>query len=444
MDQNPDHVCHVCSEILDQNPDHICHVCSEILDQTRVSDQILYRHMEKTGDDLSILGYGCMRFPQKNNKIDVERTKKQILFAIENGINYLDTAYIYSGSETVLGKILAGGYRDRVKLATKMPIPTILSRADMEIVFQTQLERLQTNRIDYYLIHNIIHFEEWERLKQIGILEFIRKKKENKQIINIGFSFHGNLQTFKQIIDDYEWDFCQIQYNYLDENFQAGTAGLEYAASKGLGIVVMEPLRGGTLAEGFAPEIQRILDDFEIKRSPAEWGLRFVWNRPEVSVVLSGMNEEAHILENIRIASNARPNTLTAEELKMISSVKDKIREKIKVECTGCSYCMPCPFGVDIPQCFAYYNNAYMYGGITPKIAYLMGTGGYEMPPSKASLCQECGICETKCPQNIPIRKELKSVAKEMEKWHWRGIVRLLRWKMYRKGGGQNLRNMNR
>ncbi len=392
-----------------------------------------YRTMPMTGDKLSVLGYGCMRFPTKNAVIDEAKTEKQVILAIEQGVNYFDTAYIYPNSERVLGKILAKGYREMVKIATKLPIPIVKTTEDINRIFSEQLNRLQTHYIDYYLIHNINTFEEWEKLKTLGIENFIEDERNKGRIINIGFSFHGNLSVFKQIADDYSWDFCQIQYNYMDENYQAGTEGLKYAHGKGLGIIVMEPLRGGTLVGKMPPGAKKVIESHNPKRSPADWGLRWVLNHPEVTLLLSGMNEEEHIRENIRVASEALPNSLTDRDLQMIDKVKDEFKRKIKVPCTGCAYCLPCPQGVDIPFSFSMYNGKSMFGGIFPIYQYLSATGGAKGRLSRASLCKSCGVCERHCPQHLPISKHLKEVASDMEKPHYKFLISLIHRFVYRK-----------
>lgn len=379
---------------------------------------MLYREMGKTGDKLSILGYGCMRFPHKNGKIDEERTERQIIQAIEQGVNYFDSAYIYHGGrgESILGDILAKGYRDRVRIATKLPPYMVHSLKDMENILETQLKKLRTDHIDYYLIHAINDLNGWNRLKELGVLEFIDKVKKDGKIINLGFSFHGDKDEFKAIVDDYPWDFCQIQYNYIDENFQAGREGLEYAASKGLGVVIMEPLRGGSLVGRMPREIQKIWDAAEIKRTPVDWALRWLWNHPAVTVVLSGMNEEAHIDENARIASEVYPDTLNMEELNLYDKVKKEYSRLMKVGCTGCSYCMPCPAGVDIPFCFSYYNGKHLFKLKHAQWQYIAFAGALTGGrPSYASLCRKCGKCEKVCPQHIPIREKLSEVTDDME-----------------------------
>lgn len=388
-----------------------------------------YRTMNKTGDNLSILGYGCMRFPTKGVMApDEERIEKQVIRAIDKGVNYFDTAYTYPNSESILGNILAKGYRNKVKLATKLPLMLVHTKEDIDRLFAEQLKRLQTDHIDYYLMHGINTFEDWVKLKECGIESFIQNEQSKGRIINIGFSFHGNIAAFKKVIDDYPWDFCQIQYNYVDENFQAGTEGLHYAHERGLGIIVMEPLRGGTLIGKMTPAAQKIMDRVEPKQSPAELALRWVWNHPEVNVVLSGMNVEEHIEENIRVASTATPGSLSQSELHALNNIRLEFERNIKVNCTGCSYCMPCPFGVDIPYCFAMYNSKSMFGGLPPVFHYLSGTSGSKSSSgtvSRASQCQNCGACEKRCPQHIPIRKHLKDVSSTMETWYYKRLNRI-------------------
>ncbi len=380
---------------------------------------MLYRKMPKSGDELSVLGYGCMRFPEKGGKIDEERAAVQLRMAIDAGVNYLDTAMPYhmGASEPFLGKVLADGYRDRVKIATKLPHWQVREAGDIRRLFRTQLDNLRTDRIDYYLLHSIDD-RSWKKLKEFGIISFIQEEKRAGRIINIGFSFHSSLEAFKFILDDFEWDFCQIQYNYLDEESQAGTAGLEYAASKGLGIIVMEPLRGGSLAGDMPPAIEEIMNRAPVKRPAVEWALRWIWNRPEVTLILSGMNEEEHIEENLRIAGEALPESLLPEELEIVGQVEAKYRELMKVGCTGCRYCMPCPSGVNIPTSFELYNTRHMWGNKQGTFIFYMlmvGQGMSGKKPQYASLCTQCGKCEKACPQDIAIADRLKDVAREFE-----------------------------
>lgn len=379
-----------------------------------------YRTMPKNGDKLSALGFGCMRLPMTDGKIDEQRAVSQIRKSIEDGINYLDTAWPYHNgeSEPLLGKALKDGYREKVKIATKLPTWLVTSREDMDKFLNAQLERLGTDHIDYYLVHGLSG-DSWDNISALGVMEFLDKAVEDGRIINAGFSFHGESEDFKRIVDAYPWVFCQIQYNYLDEHFQAGTSGLEYAASKDIGVIIMEPLRGGCLGLAEAPkEVAEIWGRSEVKRTPVEWALRWVWNHPEVTVVLSGMNNEDHISENMRIASEAEPESLTADELALIKQAADKYRELMQVGCTGCGYCMPCPAGVIIPSCFDYFNRMHMFGDEKEaKRLYNIFAGGTvtQRGSGLASQCVGCGECLTKCPQKIKIPDMLERVAREME-----------------------------
>ena len=382
---------------------------------------MLYRTVPKTGDRLSILGFGCMRFPSKGRGIDEERTIRQIRYAIDNGVNYLDTAPVYhmGKSEPILAKALAGGYREKVRIATKLPHWFVSEHADMDRILDGQLENLQTDHIDYYLLHNLSKGG-MERLRPLGVFEFLDAAKKDGRISNAGFSFHSSTQDFKEIVDAYPWDFCQIQYNYLDETSQAGTEGLRYAASKGLAVIVMEPLRGGNLAGRVPESVQKIWDRAPVRRTPAEWALRWVWNHPEVTVVLSGMNEEAHIDENISVAAAAAPGSLSAEELATVNAARDEFRRLMKVGCTGCSYCMPCPYGVDIPGCFAKYNTYHLFPhDMSVKFHYMMRHGGLEEAKSNAGLCRSCGKCTRSCPQSLPIPDLMKDVSRDMDRMLW-------------------------
>lgn len=381
---------------------------------------MLYRKMPKNGDPLSILGFGCMRLPMVNGKIDEPRAIRQIRHAIDQGINYLDTAWPYheGKSEILLGRALRDGYRERVKVATKLPSWMIKDRRDMDLYLDAQRDRLGTGRIDYYLLH-ALNGEIWETLEKLGAIDFLNQAKRDGRIINAGFSFHGLADDFKKIIDAYPWEFCQIQYNYLDRENQAGIMGLKYAAEKEIGVIVMEPLRGGNLGLATAPPaIAAIWDEAAARRSPAEWALRWVWNHPEVTVVLSGMNEEAHIDENLAIAENARAGSLSGDELAMVERVSRKYQDLMKVGCTGCGYCMPCPSGVWIPGCFESYNKMHMFGETEMvKFSYALRMSGIlaDGAPRYASRCVECGECLEKCPQKIPIPDILKEVVAEME-----------------------------
>lgn len=375
-----------------------------------------YRKIEKNGDQLSVLGYGAMRLPTKNGRTDEKRAIEQIRYAIDHGVNYLDTAIMYM-NEPLVGRALRDGYREKVKLATKLPPWTVNKEEDLKSTFKVQLENFKISYIDYYMLHGL-NKANWNKMLDFNALEFLDEIKKQEKILNAGFSFHGDIDTFKEIIDAYDWDFCMIQYNFLDEKNQAGTEGLEYAASKDIPVIVMEPFRGGNLARNVPEEIQAIWDEAEVKRSPAEWSLRWVLNHPEVTCVLSGMNEEEHIKENIRIADEALPNSLTEDELKLVERVADKYRELMETGCTGCRYCMPCPRGVDIAKCFEVYDSAKLFntGNIQSKVMYAAGLGVMnDGKPGFASKCTKCGKCENHCPQELPIMDLLDDVSKEME-----------------------------
>jgi len=381
---------------------------------------MLYRTMPKNGDSLSTLGYGFMRLPMCDNSIDEPRAIAQVRHAIDSGVNYVDTAWAYMGgqSEPILGKALKDGYRERVKVATKLPVWLTNTRADMDRYLNAQLERLGTDHIDYYLLHALDGVS-WDRVTALGVLEFLDAARQDGRIVNAGFSFHGLAEDFTRIVDGYDWVFCQIQYNYLDQAFQAGTAGLKHAASKGLGVIIMEPLRGGNLGLLSAPPaVAALWDQAPVKRSPVEWALRWVWNHPEVTVVLSGMNEEAHIEQNLAIANEAHANSLMPEELALVDRVTQTYQELMQVGCTGCGYCMPCPVGVKIPICFNFFNKMHMFGNVVESrfmyAAFASGTTSKD-GPGFASQCIACGACVEKCPQQINIPEVLERVVAEME-----------------------------
>ena len=316
-----------------------------------------------------------------------------------------------------MGRALEDGYRERVNLATKLPSWLIGSREDMDTFLNAQLDRLRTDHIDYYLVHALMG-NLWDRIEGLGVADFLDRAKADGRIRNAGFSFHGAGEDFSRIVDAYDWDFCQIQYNFLDEQNQAGTAGLEYAAARGLGVVIMEPLRGGNLTKTVPPPVREIWDEAPTRRTPAEWALRWIWDRPEVTVVLSGMGEEAHIRENLAIADGAYPHSLTDAELDRVRRVERKYRELMKVGCTGCRYCMPCPAGVNIPLCFEEYNNLYLVDNPDgERFMYAARLGGSVAlgEPEFASLCVQCGQCVERCPQQIDIPAVLEAVVEELE-----------------------------
>ncbi|MBQ6450489.1 MAG: aldo/keto reductase [Solobacterium sp.] len=369
---------------------------------------------DRYGEKISLLGYGCMRFSKKGTGIDIDKTEKEILRAVELGINYFDTAYIYGGSEAALGEILArNNLRDKVNIATKLPQYLIGNRAALDRFFNEELSRLKTDHVDYYLMHMLTDIEAWNNLKKNGIEEWISEQKKAGRIRNIGFSFHGNTPMFLQILNAYDWDFCQIQYNYMDEVSQAGRAGLLAAHEKGIPVVIMEPLRGGKLVDLLPAEAKNLIASSPKKYSPAELAFRWLFDQSEVTCVLSGMNSLAMVEENCRIASDSEPGMLGEEDFALISKVKEIINSRIKVGCTGCGYCMPCPQGVDIPGAFKAYNSMYTEGKFAGRFEYAQVVG---LRKEKAfpSQCIACGKCEKHCPQGIHIIEELKYADKAL------------------------------
>jgi len=381
---------------------------------------MLFRENPKNGDKLSILGFGCMRLPMKGDgSIDEERAARQVRYAIDRGVNYVDTAWPYhmEQSEPFLGRALSGGYREKVRLATKLPTWMVKSREDMDLFLKSQMGKLNTDRIDYYLVHSLVG-DLWDGIEKLGVADFLDKAKADGRIINAGFSFHGSGEDFKRIVDAYDWDFCQIQYNFLDEQNQAGTEGLKYAGKKGLGVIIMEPLRGGMLASHVPAAVQDIWNESPTKRTAAEWGLSWVWNHPEVTVVLSGMNDESHIDENLAAADSAFANSLSEEELGLVKRAEKKYRELMKAGCTGCRYCMPCPEGVNIPVCFEWYNSLHMSDNADDaRFFYAVQLSGilFAGETAFASQCKQCERCLEKCPQHLDIPELLESVVKDME-----------------------------
>ena len=370
---------------------------------------------DKYGNDISILGFGCMRFPRSMGKIDMAETEREILTAIQEGVNYFDTAYIYPGSEAALGEILhKNGLREQVYIATKLPHYLVRSEDGPEKIFSEELKRLKTDYVDYYLMHMLADVDTWERMKGLGIIEWLEEKKASGAIRQVGFSYHGNSEMFCKLVDAYDWDFCQIQYNYMDEHSQAGRRGLNYAHEKGLPVVIMEPLRGGKLVNRLPEQAKRIFAEYPIKHTPAQWAFRWLWNQPEVTCVLSGMNSDEMVRDNIQTASTVSVGELGQAEEEMLRRVVAAINAKMKVGCTGCGYCMPCPKNVDIPGTFSAYNRRYSEGKFHGLVDYAMCTA-LRKTPTSASNCVGCGLCESHCPQQIKIREHLKAAAKEME-----------------------------
>jgi uncharacterized protein len=375
---------------------------------------MLYRKMKKASPELSILGFGCMRLPVlEDGKIDESEATTMLRYAIDHGVNYVDTAYVYHGgeSEPFVGKALADGYRERVHLATKLPSWLIRTREDMDKYLDEQLARLRTDHIDFYLVHGLNQVF-WENLRDLGITGFLDEAIADGRIRYAGFSFHDNVELFREIVDAYDWTFAQIQYNFMDEHYQAGTEGLEYASKKGLGIVVMEPIRGGLLARDI-PGIREIWESADVRREPAEWALRWVWDHKEVTVVLSGMSAFDQVRKNVELAKSVLPGSMSNKDLNLIDRVRDELEKKIQIPCTGCRYCVPCQHGVSIPECFEMFNRGHMYGDEEgTKGMYSMFLGGFfDGSPHYASCCKDCGECEEKCPQGLPIQEHLRAVA---------------------------------
>ncbi len=370
---------------------------------------------DRYGNKISALGFGCMRLPSTAGVINKKAAEEQIMAAYENGVNYFDTAYIYPGSEAALGEILEkNSIRDNVNIATKLPHYLIKSVDGAEKLFKEELKRLRSDYIDYYLMHMLGDVQAWKKLKAMGIEQWIAGKKESGRIRQIGFSYHGGSDMFCKLIDVYDWDFCLIQYNYMDENSQAGRKGLEYAHSKGIPVFIMEPLRGGKLVNNLPKDAKDIFKNHPIQHTPAQWAFKWLYNQPEVTCVLSGMNSMEMVTDNINTAAVSQPGELTQADLDMLHNVVKAINSKMKVGCTGCGYCMPCPAGVDIPGTFSAYNLCYSESKSSGVFEYMKCTA-VRKESSAASNCIECGKCEKHCPQGIEIRKELKNAQKTLE-----------------------------
>ena len=363
-----------------------------------------YRKFGKLEWQASALGFGCMRLPildGQNGKIDQVKATEMIRRAIDGGVNYFDTAYVYHEqmSEIALGRALEDGYREKVRIATKLPVHMVRETADFDRMLNEELERLQTDVIDFYLMHSMDEGK-WEKVQKLGLLKEAEDAIADGRIRHVGFSFHDSLDVFKRIVDGYDkWTFCQIQYNYMDVNFQAGRAGLRYAADKGLAVVIMEPLRGGKLAVE-VPAAQPIWMSAEKKRTPVDWAFQWLWSQPEVSLLLSGMSTLEQVEENLVSADNSRIGLLSADEIALVDSVRDALLNLIPIDCTRCQYCMPCPNGVNIPRVFDYYNRVAMYNGLESIRGQYKNNIADE---EKAVNCIQCGECLPKCPQNIPI-----------------------------------------
>ncbi len=369
---------------------------------------------DKYGNKLSVLGFGCMRFKKKMGRINMEDAERQVMTAFNKGVNYFDTAFIYPGSEAAIGEIFEkNNIRDKVYIATKLPPAMMRSTEVLDKLFSEQLKRLRTDHIDFYLMHMMADIKIWERLKSIGIEKWIEDKKASGAIRQIGFSYHGNSEMFCKMVDAYDWDMCLIQYNYMDEHTQAGRKGLNHAHEKGIPVMIMEPLRGGKLVNNLPAEAEKIFGEHPVQHTPAQWAFRWLWNQPEVSVVLSGMNSDEMVDDNIKTASETEIGELTQQDEDMLKKVVRAINAKMKVPCTGCSYCMPCPQKVNISGTFSAYNRRYANGKIKGLAEYIKCTSDKEYAP--ASACIGCGKCESHCPQSIEIRKQLQEAEKELE-----------------------------
>ena len=381
---------------------------------------------DRQGTRISQLGYGCMRFSHKGALIDYEKTEKELLAAYARGVNYFDTAYIYPGSEECLGRVLAdNGIRDRVNIATKLPQYMMRSAAQIEKTFQEELRRLRTDHIDYYLMHMFTDYAEWKKLRSLGIEDWIARHKADGSIGNIGFSYHGSTEMFLEILHAYPWDFCQIQYNYLDVDSQAGRRGLRAAGELGIPVVIMEPLRGGKLVN--LPEsAKKLLLESSHGYTPAELGLRWLWDQPEILCVLSGMNSAEMVEENCAVADRAGIGDFTEEDRRLVEQIRGILREKEKVGCTGCRYCMPCPKGVDIPGNFFYYNMMYMDKKSSARFEFAQ-VMGMRKEPGFATACIQCGKCEKHCPQHLPIREKLQEADRALRPLPYRLGIEIAR-----------------
>ncbi|MGQ9781908.1 MAG: aldo/keto reductase [Nitrososphaeria archaeon] len=381
-----------------------------------------YRKFGRVNFNPSALGFGVMRLPivgRDPANIDEDEAIRMIRYAVDHGVNYIDTAYVYhSGrSEVLLGKALQDGYRDRVKIATKLPIWLAKSREDMNKILDEQLKRMQTDHVDFYLFHGL-NKDRWSKILNLGALEWAEKMIADGKVGYLGFSFHDSYEVFKEIVDSYGgWAFCQIQYNYVDVDYQAGTRGLRYAASRGLAVVIMEPISGGLLAMNPPTEVQAIWNRSKIKRTPAVWALMWVWNHPEVSVVLSGMSTMQQVIENVESTCHSGSNILTNEELDIISMVRQKYLEYGLIGCKGCGYCLPCPQGVDIVSIFSFYNEYYRRSGDPLSQQDVIRKYEEAVPLDRSrEKCIDCGECELKCPQQLPIRRLLMKSSGVLER----------------------------
>jgi len=380
-----------------------------------------YREDKASGNKLSALGLGCMRFPR-----DKAETERLILAAIDGGVNFFDTAYIYPNSEKTLGEILAKNNRRKdVYIGTKLPLMMCKTAADFDKFFNESLRRLQTDYVDYYFMHSMSGFAQWEAFRAMGIEQWIAEKKASGQIKHIGFSYHGTYDDFLKVLDSYPWEFCMIQYNYYDENYQAGRKGLLAAEEKGLTVIIMEPLLGGTLATGLPKHAVDIFAKADPDISPAEWAFRWLWSQSGVTVILSGMSSTQILRDNIRATNSFQP--LAENDQAVYNEVVTTLKKAYKINCTSCNYCLPCPKGINIPACFSAYNASHVHGFVKGMTLYATGTAIITKQPNSPHNCNDCGKCEKVCPQHIPIRKQLKKVGRRFEPWPVRGVMAVVR-----------------
>lgn len=379
--------------------------------------------LDKYGNELSVLGFGCMRFKKKLGRIEMADAERQVMAAYNNGVNYFDTAFIYPGSEAAIGEIFEKNkIRDKVYIATKLPPQLMRSTEILDKLLGEQLKRLRTDHVDFFLFHMMADIKVWERLKTIGIEKWIEDKRASGIIRQFGFSYHGKSDMFCKIVDAYDWDMCLIQYNYMDEHTQAGRKGLNHAHEKGIPVMIMEPLRGGRLVNNLPQEAKDIFAKHSVQHTPAQWAFRWLFNQPEVTVVLSGMNSDEMVADNIKTACETQIGELTADDEAMLKNVVSAINSKMKVGCTGCEYCMPCPKNINISDTFSAYNRQSADGSFAGFKEYVKCTAKY----APACVCIGCGKCETHCPQGIEIRKELKEAAKVLETPAYKAVYKVI------------------
>ncbi len=381
---------------------------------------------DKYGNELSVLGFGCMRFSKKMGRINMEDAERQIMTAYNKGVNYFDTAFIYPGSEAAIGEIFEkNNIRDNIYIATKLPPQLMRSTEILDKLFNEQLKRLRTDHIDFFLFHMMADIKVWERLRSIGIEKWIESKRASGTIRQFGFSYHGNSDMFCRILDAYDWDMCLIQYNYMDEHTQAGRKGLYHAHEKGIPVMIMEPLRGGKLVNNLPAEAKTVFAEHPVQHTPAQWAFRWLYNQPEISVVLSGMNSDEMVEDNIKTASETEIGELTSADEAMLKKVVRAINAKMKVPCTGCGYCMPCPQKVNISGAFSAYNRSYSDSKFAGTKEYIKCTTAKDCAP--ASACIGCGKCEQHCPQGIEIRKQLKAAENDLEGKVYKAAVSVIK-----------------